>query len=217
MQPIIDSINRIIYKIHKKKNPLLAEIIINWQKIVGAKYMNNSFPLKINTVREKGKKLNILMVEVNNSSTSVEITFQQDITDRAYIKDVLRLIARELSFQIRLDGTYIKTITLKITFKDMKKITRSKTGDATSKTDVIYNTAAALLDKVERRPIRLVGISLSGFTDAEERQLTLFDDSAEAEKSGKLDKVTINLQRKYGIDIVKSGSEMIAEKRFNTD
>ncbi len=46
MQPIIDSINRIIYKIHKKKNPLLAEIIINWQKIVGAKYMNNSFPLK---------------------------------------------------------------------------------------------------------------------------------------------------------------------------
>jgi len=41
MQPIIDSINRIIYKIHKKKNPLLAEIIINWQKIVGAKYMNN--------------------------------------------------------------------------------------------------------------------------------------------------------------------------------
>jgi len=79
MQPIIDSINRIIYKIHKKKNPLLAEIIINWQKIVGTKYMNNSFPLKINTVREKNKKLNILMVEVNNSSTSVEITFQQDI------------------------------------------------------------------------------------------------------------------------------------------
>ena len=79
MQPIINSVNNIIYKIYKNKNPLLANIIINWQKIVGAKYMNNSFPLKINTVREKGKKLNILMVEVNSSSTSVEITFQQDI------------------------------------------------------------------------------------------------------------------------------------------
>ena len=79
MQPITDSINKIIYKIYKKKNPLLANIIISWQKIVGAKYMNNSFPLKINTVREKGKKLNILMVEVNSSSTSVEIAFQQDI------------------------------------------------------------------------------------------------------------------------------------------
>ena len=79
MQPIIDSVNNIIYKIYKKKNPLLANIIIDWQKIVGAKYMNNSFPLKINTVREKGKKLNILTVEVNSSSTSVEITFQQDV------------------------------------------------------------------------------------------------------------------------------------------
>lgn len=79
MQPIINTVNNIIYKIYKKKNPLLANIIINWQKIVGVKYMNNSFPLKINTVREKGKKLNILMVEVNNSSTSVEIVFQQDV------------------------------------------------------------------------------------------------------------------------------------------
>lgn len=41
--------------------------------------MNNSFPLKINTVREKDKKLNILTVEVNSSSTSVEISFQQDV------------------------------------------------------------------------------------------------------------------------------------------
>ena len=79
MQPIINTVNNIIYKIYKKKNPLLANIIINWQKTVGVKYMNNSFPLKINTVREKGKKLNILMVEVNSPSTSVEIAFQQDV------------------------------------------------------------------------------------------------------------------------------------------
>lgn len=159
----------------------------------------------------------VLATPAKSQSLGKEITFQQDISNREYIKDVLRLIARELSFQIRLDGTYIKTITLKITFKDMKKITRSKTGDTTNKTDIIYNTAVALLDKVERRPIRLVGISLSGFTDAEEKQLTLFDNPKESEKSGKLDEVTMNLQKKYGIDVFKSGSEMIAEKRFNTE
>ena len=158
-----------------------------------------------------------LATPAKSQSLGKEITFQQDISDREYLKDVLRLIARELSFQIRLDGTYIKTITLKITFKDMKKITRSKTGDATNKSDVIYYTAAALLDKVEHRPIRLVGISLSGFTDAEEKQLTLFDDPKESEKSGKLDEVTMNLRKKYGIDVFKSGSEMIAEKRFNSE
>jgi len=146
-----------------------------------------------------------------------EITFQQDITDREYLKDVLRLIARELSFQIRLDGTFAKTITLKITFKDMKKITRSKSGDATNKADVIYTTAAALLDKVERRPIRLVGITLSGFTDGEVKQLTLFDNLEEDKKSGQLDTVTLKLQRRYGMDIMKSGSELISEKRVHAD
>ena len=147
-----------------------------------------------------------------SQSLGKEITFQQDITDREYLKDVLRLIARELSFQIRLDEEYIKTVTLKVTFKDMKKITRSKSGDATNKADVIYNTAAALLDKVERRPIRLVGISLSGFSDGEEKQLTLFDTLVE-KKTDKIDDVAMRLQRKYGLDIVKSGSEMISEKR----
>ena len=71
------------------------------------------------------------------------------------------------------------------------------------------------LDKVERRPIRLVGISLSGFADSECKQLTLFD--APDEGKSKIDNVTMNLQRKYGLDIVKSGSELIAEKRLGND
>ena len=150
-----------------------------------------------------------------SQSFGKEHTFQEDITDRGYLKDVLRLIARELSFQIRLDEKFIKTITLKVTFKDMKKITRSKSGDATNKADVIYSTAAAMLDKVERRPIRLVGITLSGFSDEEAAQLSLFDDSKTVKKYGRLDDVALNLQRKYGLDIVKSGGEMISENRLS--
>ncbi|MCL1919047.1 MAG: DNA polymerase IV [Peptococcaceae bacterium] len=159
----------------------------------------------------------IIAVRAKAQSLGKEITFQQDITDREYLKDVLRLIARKLSFQIRLDGVFIRTITLKVTFKDMKKITRSKSGDDTNKADVIYKTAAALLDKVERRPIRLVGISLSGFSEGEARQLSLFDDVGSAKESGKLDEVTMELQQKYGLDILKSGSEMMAEQRLGMD
>jgi len=58
-----------------------------------------------------------------------------------------------------LNRAYIKTITPKATYKGMKKITRSKSGDAMNKADVICNTAAALLDTVERRPIRQAGIT----------------------------------------------------------
>lgn len=159
----------------------------------------------------------VIAAPAKSHSFGKEITFQQDMTDREYLKDVLRLIARELSFQIRLEGTFTKTITLKVTFKDMKKITRSKSGGATNKSDEIYNTAAALLDKVEQRPIRLVGISLSGFSGGEARQLSLFDDADATKKSGKLDDAALNLQRKYGLDIVKTGSEMISEKRLDAN
>ncbi|MBM3466724.1 MAG: DUF721 domain-containing protein [Rickettsiaceae bacterium] len=79
MKPIIENVNKIIYKIYKNKNPVLADIIINWPKIVGVKYSQNTLPLKINTLRDKNKKINILMVEVSNAATSVEIAFQQDI------------------------------------------------------------------------------------------------------------------------------------------
>ena len=159
----------------------------------------------------------VIAAPSKSQSFGKETTFQQDITDREHLKDVLRLIARELSYQIKLDGLFAKTITLKITFKDMKKITRSKSGDATNKADVIYQTAAVLLDKVERRPIRLVGITLSGFTDRLNKQISLFDDSAENLKAGKLEDAIFNLQRQYGLNRIKTGSELISEKRLNAD
>ncbi len=79
MKPIIENVNKIIYKIYKNKNPILAEIIVNWQKIVGVKYSQNTLPLKINTIRDKNQRINILMVEVSNAAISVEIAFQQEI------------------------------------------------------------------------------------------------------------------------------------------
>jgi DNA polymerase-4/DNA polymerase IV (DinB-like DNA polymerase) len=145
-----------------------------------------------------------------------EHTFQQDISDRDYLKDVLRLIARELSYEIRLKGQYAKTITLKVTFKGFKRITRSKTSEATNKAGVIYATAADLLDGIERKPIRLIGITLSGFSDSETGQLSLFDDMGDG-KSEKKDSVLLELQKRYGFDAVKTGSEALAEKRLRED
>jgi len=159
----------------------------------------------------------IIAAPSKSQSFGKEITFQEDITDHEYLQDVLRLIARELSFQMRGDELLAKTITLKVTYKDMKKITRSKSGDATSRGSVIYNTAAALLDGTERRPIRLVGITLSGFTYGEDKQVSLFDEPKKREKADKLDQVALNLQQRFGLGIVMTGSELVAEKRLHGD
>jgi len=106
-------------------------------------------------------------------SIGMEQTFQEDTTDFAYLKDVLLLTAQRLSEEIQLKGVYAHTVTLKVTYADMKSITRSKSGDATNKAAAIYETAAAMLEKIERRPIRLVGIALGGLT--RNLQLSFFD------------------------------------------
>ncbi|MCL2082958.1 MAG: DNA polymerase IV [Oscillospiraceae bacterium] len=215
---IIDRNVRIIYGVGPKTEAELNKIGIHTVRDI---YNNREA-----VARQQGQHIIDLADGIDNrkvltpsksQSFGKEHTFQEDITDREYLKDVLRLIARELGFQIRLDEKYIKTITLKVTFKDMKKITRSKSGDATNKTDVIYNTVAELLDKVERRPIRLVGITLSNFTNEADTQLTLFDDIGKTNNTDRLDDVAMKIQRKYGLKSVKSGSELVSEKRLHID
>jgi DNA polymerase-4/DNA polymerase IV (DinB-like DNA polymerase) len=151
-------------------------------------------------------------------SLGKENTFQKDITDFAFIKDVLLLIAKELSYQIQLKKVFCRTVTLKITYNDFKKITRSKSGNAIYRAQDIYETAAALLDKIERRPIRLAGISLSGFTKSLAKQMTLFEDNnTNDEQKEKLDAALLDIQQKHGFEAIKTGSEISALKRLGTD
>jgi len=152
-------------------------------------------------------------------SVSRETTFQHDIKDFDYLKDALRLIAKELSLSIRFDGTFARTVTLKVKYSNMKLITRSKSGETVNQAKDIYDIAAAMLDTIEKRPIRLVGIGLSGFEESEYQQLTLEDLSTKKDikKNETLDKTLLELQRKYGGNIIKSGNEIIAEKRFKEE
>ena len=79
MKPLITDVNKIIRKIFGRKHPILAEIIINWGKIVGIRFSDKSLPLKITSSREKGQKINILYIEIENSALSMEMSYQQDI------------------------------------------------------------------------------------------------------------------------------------------
>jgi DNA polymerase-4/DNA polymerase IV (DinB-like DNA polymerase) len=146
-------------------------------------------------------------------SFGTEQTFQQDTGDFDYLRDVLLLTAQKLSFEIKQKGIFAYNITLKITYGDMKSITRAKSGNATDKAQVIYETAAALLDKIERRPIRLIGISLSGFTNTPNMQMSLFDTGKDLQQD-KLGDALMKLQVKYGRGIVKPASVLQAEKRI---
>ncbi len=79
MRPIINEVNKLVYNVFRRQNPILAEIIVNWGKIVGIKFSQNSSPLKISVSKEKGKKINILYIASDNSSASMEIAYQQEL------------------------------------------------------------------------------------------------------------------------------------------
>lgn len=79
MKPIITEINKLVHNIFKRQHPILAEIIVNWGKIVGVKFYEKATPLKIVTSKESGKQINILYISAENSSISMEISYQQEL------------------------------------------------------------------------------------------------------------------------------------------
>ena len=159
-------------------------------------------------------------MRTRGQSIGREQTFQTDISDAEYLKDVLRLIARKLSYDVGQKGLYARTVTLKITYPGMHTLTRAKTGDATHLALDIYRTAEALFEKQEKRPIRLIGITLSNFTKEKDKkqqgaiQLSLFEVPKPQPSKRDLDKlhdVLLQLQQVHGQHILKSGSELAAE------
>lgn len=79
MKSVSNEINNIIRKIFYQKDPILAEIIINWNQIVGTKFCIATNPVKITKNKDKGAIVNILHIHTNNSSLSMEMSFQQEV------------------------------------------------------------------------------------------------------------------------------------------
>jgi len=159
--------------------------------------------------------------QTRGQSIGTEQTFQTDITDDDYLKDILRLIARKLSYDIGQKGLYARTVTLKITYPGMHSITRAKTSNPTNLALDIYQRAEVLFDKVEKKPIRLIGITVSNFTKEKVKkqqgnvQLSLFEEIKPenmVRDKEKLRNVLMKLQSEHGQNIVKSGSELAAEQ-----
>ncbi|NRB11240.1 MAG: DUF721 domain-containing protein [Rickettsiaceae bacterium] len=79
MKSIINDVNKIVRKSLNRTHPAMADIMINWGSIVGGKFGKISHPVKITTEYENKKKINTLHIRADNSSVSVELSFQQGI------------------------------------------------------------------------------------------------------------------------------------------
>ena len=101
-------------------------------------------------------------------------------------------------------------VTLKLTYADMKSITRSRSPADCGSAVSIRREALKLLDKVELRPVRLLGVSLYNLTDEAERQLRLegFDDAEEREDEAERERLLQELEQRYHLDFAGHIAEL---------
>ena len=111
---------------------------------------------------------------------------------------------------MRHKGLKGKTITLKVKYFDFVQITRSVTLPKSTDDGLeIYSVACRLLEKTEvtKKPIRLLGISLSLLSFlGSGTQLSLFDQDQSSKKRQRMNTVLDSLYEKFGDESVVSGT-----------
>lgn len=144
-----------------------------------------------------------------------EETFSKDIYELELAKRELLSLANRVARRIRRKHFEGKTVTLKVKYNDFKQITRSVTLQGyTNDGSVIYENICNLLEKtaVGRRPVRLLGISVSHLADeGSGKQLSLFAQDYSNQKRKVLNKTLDSIYEKFGDRSIRPGA-LIREK-----
>ncbi len=139
-------------------------------------------------------------------------TLPHDTTDMEYIKTVLFELSDSVGMTARRHAKKGRTVQISIKYSDFKSITRQMMVPATCLVRDIYSAGIKLFEKNwNREPIRLIGISLSGFENYESEQISLFDvceDSRDmnSDKTDLIEKTIYDIRKKYGASIIKPGA-----------
>ncbi|HEY8391875.1 MAG TPA: DNA polymerase IV [Capillibacterium sp.] len=123
-------------------------------------------------------------VETGETVKSIghETTFQVDTADREYLTETLWRLCEQVARRLRRHELVGKVITVKIRDLDFKTITRRATlYQPTDFEEVIFQTARRLAEENDwgGKPLRLIGVSVSGLTGRESAQEPLFTAPAE--------------------------------------
>ena len=133
-----------------------------------------------------------------------EVTFQQDVTRFALLEDVLLLLSLCVKHRAERVGLHGKGVTLKLTYANMKSITRSHSGLTDHSVVTLYQEAVQMLRGVEKRPVRLIGVSLHNLSQEADGQLTFEDftqpDGMKPEQERVLSRMIARLSEQYHLD-----------------
>ncbi len=151
-----------------------------------------------------------VLTDQATKSISKEVTFAKDVADEAELKLTLRRLSDGVGRQARKAGLAGSTVKIKLRWSDFSTLSRQTTLDQPTDLDgEIFENARDLfhLSWKAGRPVRLLGVGLSGFGNAS-RQLGLWlnsaDESQEEDLLGALDR----LRDKYGEKMIRRASDL---------
>ena len=133
-------------------------------------------------------------------SVGREMTFQEDVRDKGLIADVLLLLSTNVADRVRRVDLHGGGVQLKITYHDMQSITRSKAIPSCDDALTIHREAVKMLESVEDRPVRLVGVSVFNLS-AGAKQTTLDEGFGRANQVNALRDALHDVEERYGVDL----------------
>ncbi|HUR46666.1 MAG TPA: DNA polymerase IV [Candidatus Saccharimonadales bacterium] len=113
-------------------------------------------------------------------SISSEETFLRDTEDRKQLRTCLRQQADEISAKLKRKQLGARTVQVKVRYSDFTTLSRQiSVEEPLVEAGEIYRLGCHLLakEKLVHRPLRLLGLGVSGLTEPVARQLTLFPKS----------------------------------------
>ena len=167
-----------------------------------------------------GEDASPVTAHVNDDMKSIRrsTTLPEDVSAIETAKKVIMALADDIGQTARRHDKKGHTVQITLKYSDFQVCTRQTSIKATSVTKEIYLAGCRLLEQNwdSKRPVRLIGISLSGFSEETEPiQLSLFDDqdpqnhadpSSQHEKSERIDQTMDAIRNRFGAETITIAS-----------
>ncbi len=136
-----------------------------------------------------------------------ETTFMTDTEDRDFVRRTMLALTEEVAVRLRRRSLAAHTITVKLRLAPFETHTKRRTAETSLfTTEAIYPVACELFAAADPgdRPIRLIGVSVSGLHELEpDRQLGLFQDGERDKNAERVADVLDTVSERFGRDALK--------------
>lgn len=147
---------------------------------------------------------------------SVETTFEEDIISMDQALPILLSQCDVVAARMRREGKKCTCVAVSFRTLDFKNRSHQcRLENATDVTDEIYaNIRRLFRESWKGQPLRLLGVALTGLTEDEYTQMSLFDDAEDRERRKKMDEALDTIRQKFGNDKITRASTMNVSSRI---